>query len=206
MFARLATLAALIALTACAGVQPAGRTARAGGYEPGAIEARPEAPRVVTPEPQPAPLPLPRTTNSPPPSLSSAPLATPPSYALPPPSSTPAAPAPMAQPQTAAPPVAAPSVVAPAATRPPPRDDGENVVVPGQVQRQVRPPSGDPRTVEERMQDISAWDRCVTHVQDAYDSDPMRPQLDSPEDYCSRSLGMADRNAVPISRTQRRSR
>jgi hypothetical protein len=70
----------------------------------------------------------------------------------------------------------------------------------------VRPPSGDPRTVTERMQDINAWDRCVTHVQAAFESDPLRPQLQSPEDYCSQSLGMANRDAVPESRMHRSAR
>lgn len=54
------------------------------------------------------------------------------------------------------------------------------------------------------MQDINAWDRCVTHVQAAFESDPMRPQLDSPEEYCSQSLGMANRTAVPDSRRSAR--
>jgi hypothetical protein len=32
----------------------------------------------------------------------------------------------------------------------------------------------------------------------------MRPQLSSPEEYCSQSLGMSDRNAIPLSRQERR--
>jgi hypothetical protein len=54
------------------------------------------------------------------------------------------------------------------------------------------------------MEDIRAWDQCVTRVQAAFESDPMSPQLDSPEEYCSQSLGMSDRDAVPLSRTERR--
>jgi hypothetical protein len=84
---------------------------------------------------------------------------------------------------------------------PNPQDD--EVVVPGQRERQITPP-GDPRSTSERMEDIRAWDQCVTRVQAAYERDPMRPQLDSPEQYCARSLGMADRDAVPMSRQERR--
>jgi hypothetical protein len=54
------------------------------------------------------------------------------------------------------------------------------------------------------MRDINAWDRCVTHVQSAFERDPMRPQLQSPEEYCSQSLGMTNRTAVPVSRTESR--
>ena len=77
------------------------------------------------------------------------------------------------------------------------------MVVPGQRVRQITPP-GDPRSTSERMEDIRAWDQCVTRVQAAYERDPMRPQLDSPEQYCSRSLGMSDRDAIPMSRQERR--
>jgi hypothetical protein len=99
--------------------------------------------------------------------------------------------------------VAAPQVsVAP----PPPapsRADDDEIVVPGAVERQVPAPAGDPRSMAQRMEDIRAWDQCVTAVQSAFDSDPMRPQLELPEEYCARSLGMADRTAVPESRRQR---
>ena len=54
------------------------------------------------------------------------------------------------------------------------------------------------------MQDIRAWDQCVMRVQNAFDADPMSAQLDEPEDYCARSLGMASRTAVPDSRLDRR--
>jgi hypothetical protein len=83
------------------------------------------------------------------------------------------------------------------------RDD-DDVVVPGQRERQVRPPNGDPRSNAERMEDVRAWDQCVIRVQAAYDRDPMRPQLDTPEDYCRESLGMADRDSIPASRLERR--
>jgi hypothetical protein len=68
----------------------------------------------------------------------------------------------------------------------------------------VPPPAGDPRTNEERRADVRAWDQCVTQVQSAFDADPMRPQLTTPEEYCAQSLGMGDRTSVPISRRQRR--
>jgi hypothetical protein len=101
-------------------------------------------------------------------------------------------------------PVAAPDVSI--ATPPPPRPaapDGD-IVVRGEYEGQVPPPEGDFRSRAQRNEDIRAWDRCVTQVQSSFESDPMRPQLDTPEEYCSRSLGMADRNAVPDSRLRRR--
>jgi hypothetical protein len=105
---------------------------------------------------------------------------------------------------TPTPSVVAPDVSAPAPTPPPERRAGDDeIVVPGAVETQVLPP-GDPRSNAERMEDIRAWDQCVTHVQAAYERDPMRPQLTSPEEYCRESLGMASRLAVPESRLQRR--
>ncbi|HCK84096.1 MAG TPA: hypothetical protein DHW63_06150, partial [Hyphomonadaceae bacterium] len=81
------------------------------------------------------------------------------------------------------------------------RASGEDeIVVPGQVQRQIPPPNGDPRSRAERIEDIRAWDQCVTSVQAAFESDPMRPQLQSPEEVCRTSLGMAARDGVPESR------
>jgi hypothetical protein len=81
--------------------------------------------------------------------------------------------------------------------------NSEEVIVPGQRERQVPAPA-DPRSTNERMQDIRAWDDCVMRVQNAFDADPMSAQLDQPEDYCARSLGMANRTAVPESRRERR--
>jgi hypothetical protein len=83
------------------------------------------------------------------------------------------------------------------------RRSQDDIVVPGVRERQVRPPPGDARSDAERMEDINAWDRCVTHVQAAYERDPLRPQLTSPEEYCSESLGMANRTAIPLSRQER---
>lgn len=99
------------------------------------------------------------------------------------------------------PPVAAPNVNVPTPPAPARRASGEDeIVVPGRVQRQIPPPNGDPRSRAERIEDIRAWDQCVTSVQAAFESDPMRPQLTSPEETCSASLGMARRDAVPESR------
>lgn len=118
----------------------------------------------------------------------------------------PAPPPPMANaPQDAPPPPpgAAPGIVAPGVQAPPPprapppRGD---VVVPGQVDRQVTPPAGDPRSNAQRAADIRNWDRCVMQAQNMGESDPTRPVLDTPEDICSRDLGMANRTAVPQER------
>ena len=104
-----------------------------------------------------------------------------------------------APPANAAPNVAARDVAAP----PPARTataDNDAVVVPGARQRQVPAPNGDPRSTQERMEDIRAWDTCVMRVQGQAESNPNRPALDTPEDLCRRSLGMNDRLAVPASR------
>jgi hypothetical protein len=114
----------------------------------------------------------------------------PPQSVAPPPAST--------APPVAAPQVAAPPSATPAPTAPRPAAADGDIVVPGQTQ--VPPPQGDPRSNEERMADIRAWDQCVLQVQSAFDADPMRPQLTTPEEYCRESLGMAERTAVPISR------
>jgi hypothetical protein len=157
MMGRIAVLAALLALAACASVESAGRNARSG------------APSAQTDLP-------------------------------PPQAGAPAAPGPLitspAQPGVSAPP---PTQTASAQDASEPEDDGA-IVVPGQREMQVQPPAGDPRSVAERMRDVRAWDQCITASQAAFESDPMRPQLESPEEQCSRSLGMASRTAVPDSR------
>jgi hypothetical protein len=179
MFGRIAAAAALIALAGCAGMESAGRNA----------SRSPEPTRVASAPPvqaAPAPVQAAPTRSAP------APVA---EAALPPPSTTSSAP-PVSAAQRATP---APQADRPVRTTA--RNDDE-VVVPGQRERQVQPPNGDPRSNTERMQDIRAWDQCVVRVQSAYDRDPMRPQLDSPEDYCRESLGMADRNSIPLSRVE----
>lgn len=201
MFVRMTVLAAILALAACANVTPAGRNARAGGMD-APPEPPPRAAPVVrqptrAPDLPPPSAPAPASTYAP----SSPALVTPPA-------AMPARPAPSAAPVVApvvtpSPPVAAPSVAAPAADRPPPRRGNDDDVVVQGAARQITPP-GDPRTASERMQDINSWDRCVSHVQAAFESDPMRPQLQTPEEYCSQSLGMANRDAIPISRQSRR--
>ncbi|MBC7767838.1 MAG: hypothetical protein H7124_03555, partial [Phycisphaerales bacterium] len=108
----------------------------------------------------------------------------------------PSASAPVAAAQVAAPPPAAP-------TRNASREADDAIVVPGQREQQVRPPGGDPRSTSQRVEDVRAWDRCVMDVQSAFESDPMRPQMTSPEEYCRQSLGMNDRLAMPESRRER---
>ncbi|MES1200479.1 MAG: hypothetical protein ABUS57_03410 [Pseudomonadota bacterium] len=76
--------------------------------------------------------------------------------------------------------------------------NNNEIIVPGT--RQIRPPHGDPRTQTERMADIRAWDRCVMRVHNLGESDPTKPQLEDPEDYCRRALGMSNRTAVPDNR------
>jgi hypothetical protein len=193
MLGRLVAIAALAALAGCAGMESAGRNA---SRDPVAsAPASAPAPRAVasapTPAPATAPLPAP---------VASAPSATP----APTVTATPAPPPPQAAlaPRT----TAAPAIEedeAPVAVDTSQRS-ASDVIVPGVRERQVQPPRGDPRSTSERMEDIRAWDQCVTRVQAAFESDPMNPQLDSPEEYCGQSLGMADRDAVPLSRTERR--
>lgn len=117
--------------------------------------------------------------------------------ALGPPPATASTPAPTPAAQPA--PAAAPNVAAPAAT-PEPRSNDGSIIVPGARPQPVPAPPGDPRSVAERTEDVRAWDQCVTHAQAQFETDPMRPQLETPEDVCSRSLGMANRLAVPASR------
>jgi hypothetical protein len=189
MLGRLAAIAVIAALAGCAGMESAGRNA---SRDP--VAAAPPARTVASaPTPAPATAPLPAPTAS--------------------------APAPMPAPAvTAAPAPPPPQVITPRTTAAPAVEDeeaapvpvdtarrsGSDIIVPGVRERQVQPPRGDPRSTSERMEDIRAWDQCVTRVQAAFESDPMSPQLDSPEEYCSQSLGMADRDAIPISRTERR--
>jgi hypothetical protein len=199
MFGRIAAAAALIALAGCAGMESAGRNA-----------SRSPAPRVASAPPAATPAPAPaRTATLPPPQAAPSTPAPTTTAALPPPAAL-ASPPPAARAQAAPPPA-----VRTQAAPPPPaeadrpvvtasRSGEENVVVPGARERQVQPPNGDPRSNTERMQDIRAWDQCVMRVQGAAEADPMRPQLDTPEDYCRNSLGMATRTSIPQSRLERR--
>lgn len=200
MFGRLAIVALAVGLASCAGIEPAGRNAQRGAA-PVATAPAP-APQATLPPPQtraPAPTPAPQLA----PLQPTAPLTTPPPPTRQSAPVTPAAP-------RATPPVAAPQIAAPPSSQPAPSQparplsEDDDIVVPGQVQTQVPPPAGDPRTNEERRADVRQWDQCVTQVQNAFDGDPMRPQLTTPEEYCAQSLGMLGRTAVPISRQQRR--
>ncbi len=161
MLRRMTFVSALLALAACAGVEPVGRGVSRAPTPP-VVEASPPA-AAVTPAPQLPPVEAP------------------------------------APPIVAAENVAAP----PAAPRQRSRSGEDEIVVPGQTERQSPPPIGDPRNIIERNEDIRAWDRCVMSEQGAFDGDPMSPRLDTPEDLCRRSLGMADRGAIPESRRRR---
>ena len=207
MLGRFAALAVCASLAACAGLEPVGRNA--------SRSPQPSRPPVAAPSPAPATAPPPAPTPAPraapvvaptPAPSPDAPIARTPAPVVSAPTPAPA-PATIARPA----PAPAPAAAAPAPTPAPANERGtfnpnpqdDEVVVPGQRERQITPP-GDPRSTSERMEDIRAWDRCVMTVQNAYERDPMRPQLDSPEQYCSRSLGMANRDAVPMSRQERR--
>ncbi len=177
MLGRIAAAAALIALAGCAGMESAGRTS----------SRSPEPARVVS---------------APPPAAATAPAPT--MGMSPPPQAAPTTPAPSS---ASTPPPASSQSAAPQADRPvttASRSNDDDVVVPGQRERQVQPPAGDPRSNAERMQDIRSWDQCVMRVQSAAEANPMRPQLETPEDYCRQSLGMASRTALPDSRLERR--
>lgn len=205
MWVRSTALAAMIALAGCAGVESVGRNAQRGTAPPPPAARTAPPPAVTAPAPTPAPAAAPAIVTPPP------------SAQLPPPRAQTTAPAPSASPPSqvatvtpppqqrpAPPPVAAPRVTVPTpapstpASTTPESDDA--IVVPGQRETQVQPPNGDPRSRIERMEDVRSWDQCVTQVQSAFERDPMRPQMDTPEDYCSRTLGMRDRLAVPDSR------
>lgn len=209
MIGRVAIVALAVALAGCAGLEPAGRNARSTGPVASAPAPQRTAPQqqqqtAALPPPQSAPAPAPQVSQTPQPAPQ---LAVPPNAQRQQPAPVAAPPAPQRT-QPSAPPVAAPNVsVAPPAPAPAQqttparaRSPDEDIVVPGQVTTQVRPPAGDPRTNEERRADIRSWDQCLMQVQSAFDSDPMSPQLTTPEEYCSSSLGMADRTAVPIGR------
>lgn len=203
MFGRLAIVALAVGLASCAGIEPAGRNAQRARPAPTATAPVP-TPQATLPPPQTttaAPTPSPQLT--PPPTRQSAPVT-----AGPPPTRqtapVTAGPAPTPAPTVAAPQVAAPPSREPAPSQARARSDDDDIVVPGQVQTQVPPPAGDPRTNEERRADVRQWDQCVMQVQGAFDSDPMSPQLTTPEEYCAQSLGMASRTSVPVARQQRR--
>lgn len=194
MIGRLAMVALAVALASCAGLEPAGRNAQRTRPSPAASAPPAPAPQMAT-----APQPAPQFT-APPAARQTAPVpaAEPPARQSAPVTANP-------PPQQTAPPVAAAQIAAPPPSQPArARSDDDDIIVPGQVQTQVPPPTGDPRSNEERRADVRAWDQCLTQVQGAFDSDPMRPQLTTPEEYCSQSLGMSERTSVPISRQQRR--
>lgn len=183
---RMAAAAALIALAGCAGMEPAGRNA-----------SRTPAPRAI--EAAPGPTPVARESV---PMTETAPAPTPAPVQQAAPAQT-AAPAPQAEPVPPPQPEPEPAAAPPARSAAASGGSGADIVVPGQTETQARPPGGDPRSIAERREDIRAWDRCVMRAQGTLESDPTRPQLESAEEVCRRSLGMADRRAVPESRLRR---
>jgi hypothetical protein len=196
MIGRLAIVALAVGLASCAGIEPAGRNARTSG--PAATATAPAPQRTAA-------LPPPQTTQAPTSTPQAAPqLTVPPQQQRDAPTAT--TPPQRSQPSLAAPQVTAPAPAPTQETSAPARarSPDEDIVVPGQVETQVRPPVGDPRTNEERRADVRAWDQCLMQVQSAFESDPMSPQLTTPEEYCSQSLGMAERTAIPIARQNRR--
>ena len=175
MMRALAGMAALVLVTACAGVTSAGRNAGRVSETPAASTQTAQAP-LPPPQAQPA----------------QQQAQTQPAQLPPPPV------------ETQGPPVASGATIAPA-PRPAPRNNNDDeIVVESTREGQVLPPEGDPRTSTERMRDIRAWDQCVSRAQGRAESDPMRPALETPEELCSEALGMASRTALPDSRLRRR--
>jgi hypothetical protein len=69
----------------------------------------------------------------------------------------------------------------------PQKGSGDEVIVGGAVQREVKLPDGDAR-----------YDRCVMRITDREsDSPSANPVSIAPEEYCSQRLGMRDRNSAP---------
>jgi len=109
-----------------------------------------------------------------------------------------AAPAPTTTAQ-AGPTAAAPGVTVAPLPQPPAARDGD-ITVPSGREIPAPSPGNDTRTNEQRTRDIRAWDQCVMRAQGMAESDANRPQLTSPEEICSRRLGMGSRTSVPDSR------
>lgn len=79
-----------------------------------------------------------------------------------------------------------------------PKGSGDEVIVPGTVEREVKLPEGDVRSTRQRARDRARFDRCVMRVQDRdTDSPSANPVGIAPEEYCSQRLGMRDRNSAP---------
>ena len=85
----------------------------------------------------------------------------------------------------------------------PQKGAGDEVIVPGTVEREVKLPDGDVRSARQRARDRTRFDRCVMHVQSREsDSPSANPVSIAPEEYCASRLGMRDRNTA----SDRRSR
>jgi hypothetical protein len=81
---------------------------------------------------------------------------------------------------------------------------GGSVSVPGEAediviapnQKRAESPDGDPRSVAEMREHRQAFDKCTVN---APEPDMFRPVDSTPEERCSKMLGMRNRNAIPDS-------
>lgn len=71
----------------------------------------------------------------------------------------------------------------------------EDVVIAPEAKR-ATPPDGDPRSIGEKREQAAAYDKCLLTAKERQMYDPVGS---TPEEYCSRRLGMADRDAIPNS-------
>jgi hypothetical protein len=82
---------------------------------------------------------------------------------------------------------------------------GDEITVPGTIERPVQLPDGDVRSARQRARDRSKFDRCVMKLQDRdSDSPSANPVSIAPEEYCASRLGMRDRNSIPDSKSRNR--
>jgi hypothetical protein len=97
--------------------------------------------------------------------------------------------------------MAAGLMIAGLAAAQPANEADPEIVVPGTKERPVEAPDGDPRPAAERRSDRLAYDRCVMRAQMRQSEDAYVNAVSlSPEEACSRALGMQDRKAVPNKR------
>jgi len=71
----------------------------------------------------------------------------------------------------------------------------EEVIIAPNAKR-ATPPDGDPRSVGERREQRTQFDKCVLRAKepDSYD-----PVSSTPEEMCAKRMGMSDRDSVPVS-------
>jgi hypothetical protein len=71
----------------------------------------------------------------------------------------------------------------------------EEVIIAPNAKR-ATPPDGDPRSVGERREQRTAFDKCVLR---AKEPDSFDPVSSTPEEMCAKRLGMENRDSVPVS-------